>query len=245
MKPHKINRLILIFIFFILLMEGCKKKENDHAPVTPSNSTDTPSSSTVTDIDGNVYNTVTIGTQVWMIENLKVTKYRNGNIIPNVTDTTQWSGLTTGAWCYYNNDVSYNAAYGKLYNWYTVIDSRNICPVGWHIPTDAEWTILTNYLGGETVAGGKMKEAGLSHWLSPNTAADNSSGFAGLPGGARYDDGGVTFTFGYISSYGGWWSSTEGTTGGALFRYLYYDDSKAYKDAGDKEGGLSVRCIKD
>jgi uncharacterized protein (TIGR02145 family) len=243
MKPPKINRLILIFIFLILLMEGCKKKEHDPALVTPSNSSTIDTS--VTDIDGNVYNTVKIGTQVWMKEDLKVTKYRDGSSIPNVTDTLQWSNLTSGAWSYYNNDSSNNAAYGKIYNWYTVIDRRNICPVGWHIPTDAEWTILTNYLGGDTVAGGKMKEAGLSHWLSPNTAADNSSGFTGLPGGARYDKGGNNGAFIGIGYNGGWWSSTEYDAYLVWFRYLDYSISDVIRDYGGKEGGLSVRCIKD
>jgi uncharacterized protein (TIGR02145 family) len=239
MKPTKINCLILIFSFFILWMEACKKKEiAAPAPVTSS-------STTVTDIDGNVYHTVTIGTQVWLKEDLKVTRYRNGDSIPNVTDNTQWTNLTGGAWSYYNNDASNNATYGKIYNWYTVKDGRNICPAGWHIPTDAEWTVLINYLGGLSVAGGKMKEAGTSHWLSPNTGADNSSGFTGLPGGARYDNtanGGAFTGFGYD---GGWWSSTEYDASGAWFIYLDYSVSGVIRDIGGKEGGLPVRCIKD
>jgi uncharacterized protein (TIGR02145 family) len=138
---------------------------------------------TVTDIDGNIYHTVTIGTQVWMVENLKTTKYRNGDPIPNVTGNA-WAALTTGAYCWYNNDAAtYKATYGALYNWYAVADSRNIAPTGWHVPTDAEWTTLTTFLGGESVAGGKLKETGTNHWTSPNTGATNETGFTALPGG--------------------------------------------------------------
>jgi uncharacterized protein (TIGR02145 family) len=230
MKRSKFTCLLLIFSFFILLTEGCTKKKSDPAPVSP----------TITDIDGNVYNTVTIGTQVWMKENLKVTKYRNGDSIPNVT-WGQWQALTTGAWCYYNNDISNNATYGKLYNWYTVTDSRNICPAGWHIPTDAEWTILTDYLGGESVAGGKMKEAGTTHWLSPNTAADNSSGFTGLPGGFRIDY--TTFMNNGGSGY--WWSSTETSTINVWYRSLDRYNGATNKSYYYKYFGFSVRCVKD
>jgi len=137
----------------------------------------------VTDIDGNEYATIQIGTQVWMAENLRTTKYCNGDPIPNVTDSLQWVNLATGAWAHNNNYSQYENLYGKLYNWYAVDDSRNICPCNWHVPTDAEWTTLIDYLGGEGVAGGKMKSTGTQYWLSPNTDATNESGFSGLPGG--------------------------------------------------------------
>ena len=135
----------------------------------------------MTDQQGNVYKTIVIGTQEWMAENLKTTVYRNGNAIDNIIDNTQWIGLTTGAWASYNNDSQYDCPYGKLYNWFAVADPRHVCPTGWHEPTDAEWTTLTDYLGGEEVAGGKMKSAGTQYWIGPNTDATNESGFSGLP----------------------------------------------------------------
>jgi len=145
-----------------------------------------PETGSVTDIDGNVYQTVKIGNQWWMMENLKVTSYRNGEAIPNVTDTTEWYNLTTGAYCYYDNDAYNTTIYGRLYNWYSINDSRSIAPTGWHVPTDEEWTTVINYLGGESVAGGKLKENGTTHWTSPNNGATNESGFSALPGGYRH-----------------------------------------------------------
>lgn len=143
--------------------------------------------------DEKTYTSLTIGTQQWMDKNLDVTTYRNGDPIPYVTDPTVWAGLTTGAWCYYNNDPSNNATYGKLYNWYAVNDGRGLAPVGWHVPTDLEFTTLTTALGGASVAGGKMKVTGTKTWLSPNTGATNTSGWAGLPGGGRNSSGAFNF----------------------------------------------------
>ena len=161
---------------------------------------------TVTDIDGNVYNTVTIGTQVWMKENLKVTHYNNGDEIPNIEDNAAWTGLSNGAYCNYQNDNDFVDTYGRLYNWFAVDDGREICPTGWHIATDAEWTILSDYLGGRHIAGGKLKEAGTTHWASPNTGATNSSGFTGLPSGMRSSVDGI---FGYQTEGCGFWSNTQ------------------------------------
>jgi uncharacterized protein (TIGR02145 family) len=158
--------------------------------------TTTATSTTVTDIDGNTYNTVQIGTQVWMSENLKTSRYRNGGSIPYVVGNTEWQALTTGAWSYYNHDEANNAVYGKLYNWYTV-KGDTLCPSGWHVPTDAEWTTLTTFLGSD--AGGKMKETGTTLWKSPNTGADNSSGFSARPGGYRYSDGSFYSSRNYVS----------------------------------------------
>ena len=135
---------------------------------------------TVIDVENNVYNTVIIGTQTWMQENLKTTKYRNGTAIPNITDDTAWTTQTTGAYCWYNNDIANKTNYGAFYNYYTVVDSRNLCPTGWHVPTDAEWTILTTYLGGASIAGIKMKAT--TFWASSNTGTVNSSGFTAFPG---------------------------------------------------------------
>jgi uncharacterized protein (TIGR02145 family) len=146
------------------------------------------SSETAKDVDGNVYNTVTIGAQVWMAENLRTTKYNDGTSIPLVTDSTKWSDLSTPAHCWYNNDkASYKATYGALYNWYTVA-TDNLCPTGWHVPTTAEWQILKDYLG-SSVDGGKLKESGTTHWKSPNKGATNESGFTALPGGLPYLQG--------------------------------------------------------
>ena len=185
--------------------------------------------------------TVTICAQVWMTKNLDVTTYRNGDAIPQVTDPIQWTNLTTGAWCYYNNDAANGPIYGKLYNWYAVNDVRGLAPTGYHVPSDAEWTTLETCLGGSSVAGGAMKEAGLMHWLSPNTGATNSSGFAGLPGGLRDFNG----TFKVIGSNGVWWSSTETNTSYAWYRLLYYDNGVVFSSNFNKPFGFSVRCLRD
>ena len=192
--------------------------------------------------NGYTYTSIVLGNgQEWMAENLRTTSYANGDPIPNITDNTQWQGLTTGAWVHYNNDSQYENPYGKLYNWYTVADPRNVCPTGWHVPTDAEYTLLTNYLGGEPVAGGKMKSTGTQYWLSPNNYATNESGFSGHPGGYRHDDG----TFGGIGNHGNWWSSTKYGADDAWGRYLYYYFGFVYRTNYNKEDGLSVRCLRD
>jgi uncharacterized protein (TIGR02145 family) len=196
---------------------------------------------TMTDQQGNEYKTIVIGTQEWMAENLRTTVYRNGNAIANVTDKLQWGNLTTGAWCHYNNSSSNECPYGKLYNWYAVADPRNVCPTGWHVPTDAEWTTLTNFLGGEAVAGGKVKSTGTQYWISPNTAATNESGFSGLPGGFRYFNG----AFDDIGLYGHWWSSTEEGTTNAWLRSPDYGIGTVYRSNGNKQDGFSVRCLRD
>lgn len=197
----------------------------------------------ITDYDGNDYNTVTIGTQVWMKENLKVTHYLNGETIPNITENTTWGDMPTGARCYYNNDSAVNASvYGALYNWFTVNDSRNICPTDWHVPTDAEWTILSDYLGGEDVAGGKMKEIGNTHWLGTNTGASNESGFTALPGGYRPHDDGI---FADIGEFGYWWSATEYNANSAWDRNVYTGSAAIYPYYNDGKGyGFSVRCLR-
>ena len=201
---------------------------------------------------------VTIGTQIWSSTNLDVTTYRDGTPIPQVTDPTQWANLTTGAWCYYNNDPANNATYGKLYNWYAVAGihdaaslndpslRKQLAPQGWHIPSDAEWTTLTDFLGGESIAGGKMKstgtiQAGTGLWESPNTAATNESGFTGLPAGYRYNDG----AFDGVGYLGVWWSSSESGTTDAWARYLNYNFGFADRASNGKKVGSSVRCLRD
>ena len=177
----------------------------------------------------------------WSTINLDVTTYRNGDEIPEVTDNTAWSTLTTGAWCYYDNDYGVGGVYGKLYNWYAVNDPRGIAPVGYHIPTDTEWTTLTNCLGGALVAGGKMKEVGFTHWDSPNTDATNSSGFTVLPGGFRSNTG----AFSYIQYYGSIWSSSESTTLKAWYRNLQSLTGAVFRSSLGKTYGMSVRIIQD
>ena len=185
---------------------------------------------------------VTICNQIWTTNNLDVTTYRNGDAIPQVTDPAAWVNLTTGAWCYYNNDPAMGIIYGKLYNWYAVNDSRGLAPQGWHVPSDSEWTTLENCLGGSSVAGGAMKEAGLMHWLSPNAAATNSSGFSGLPGGTRDYIG----PFYNIGTHGYWWSSSEGSnTTFAWYRFLNYEYSIVSRYSLNKANGFSVRCLRD
>jgi uncharacterized protein (TIGR02145 family) len=192
--------------------------------------------------DGYTYSSIVLGNgQEWMAENLRTTTYANGDPIPNVTDNTQWSSLTTGAWAHYNNDNQYENPYGKLYNWYTVNDSRNVCPIGWHAPTNAEYTLLTDYLGGDAVAGGKMKSTGTQYWTGPNQDATNESGFSGLPGGSR-DGGGP---FGNFGNFGYWWSSTESSPDVGWTRGLTYYDGVVGSYGTDNKVGFSVRCLRD
>ena len=197
---------------------------------------------TINDIDGNSYPTIIINcsNQIWMQKNLDVSHYRNGDVIPQVTDPTAWANLTTGAWCYYTNNSYTGTTYGKLYNWYAVDDSRGLAPTGWHVPTDAEWTTLTDCLGGEAVAGGKMKETTL--WISPNTDASNSSNFTGLPGGFR---GSLDGTFYAFHEEGGWWVSSEYDSGIGRFGGLSYNSGVARLSANIKSIGFSVRCVRD
>jgi uncharacterized protein (TIGR02145 family) len=201
----------------------------------------------IKDVDGNVYKTVTIGTQTWMAENLKTSKYNDGTSISNVKDYVEWNKLTTGAWCYYDNVASNNAKYGKLYNWYAVSKTsngnKNVCPTGWHVPTDAEWTVLTDYLGGESVAGGKMKEVGTSSWYSPNTDATNTSLFTALPGGRFRLIGTAEDEVSGLCGY--WWSSTESSAYYPWYRGLSSGDGSADVEDGSKKDGLSVRCLRD
>ena len=197
---------------------------------------------TVTDIDGNVYQTVQIGDQCWMAENLKVKHYRNGDPILHLTDNVGWTSTSSGAYCAYDNNESNVETYGRLYNWYAVDDSRNIAPGGWHVPTDDEWQTLVDYLGGSSVAGGKLKEAGTEHWNSPNTGATNESGFTALPGGYRYGSNGSYYNMGYGGYF---WSSTENYSYYAWYRTLYYGNSEVGRGSSSKQYGFSVRCLRD
>ena len=199
----------------------------------------------IVDLDGNIYNTVQIGTQCWTQSNLKVTKYRNGDNIPTGLSDAQWGSTSSGAYAIYNNDPVNDALYGKLYNWYAVTDSRGLCPTGWHVPSDGEWTTLTTFLGGQSVAGGAMKSTATQPtpggWYAPNTGATNSSGFTGLPGGLRASGGGFS-DLGYT---GTWWSSSFGGSIGAWYRILFYGNADATIFYNDPSSGFSVRCARD
>jgi uncharacterized protein (TIGR02145 family) len=211
------------------------------------------SAGTVTDIDGNVYQTVTIGSQVWMASNLKVTHYRNGDSIPRVTVAGTWMGLTTGAYCDYDNDVNNVTTYGRLYNEYAVTDTRGIAPTGWHVPSDAEWKVMEQTLGmsqaqadsvgyrGNT-EGGKLKESGTAHWTSPNTGATNASGLAVLPGGFRSYDHGTDY---FIHNVANFWTSTKNGTDSAWCRYVSYNHATIARSYLSEKDGFSVRCVKD
>ena len=220
----------------------------------------------VTDIDGNTYQSVTNCGLTFTKQNLNVSKYSDGTPIPQVQDPTAWANLTTGAWCYYENNTANGPIYGKLYNWYAVAGiydaasaanptlRKKLAPTGWHIPSNGEWSNLINCLdpnadGGNNfsnIAGGKMKsigtiQAGTGLWQSPNTAATNASGFTGLPAGCRANGG----SFANVGSFGFWWSSSENGTTVAWYRYLNYDDGSADRDYNNKDYGWSVRCLRD
>lgn len=213
---------ILILILGIALVYSCTTSSDEN-----DNSTET-------------FENVQIGNQTWMKKNLNVTKYRNGDLIPQVTDPTQWKNLTTGAWCYYNNDSANGDVYGKLYNWYAVNDTRGLAPVGYHIPSNTDWTNLIDFLGGQyTTAGSLLKEEGTTHWTSPNTGATNSSGFTGLPGGSRFYYNG---TFQSIQEWCYFWSSSSTNS-----RQLTYSTTifQGATSSFPKANGFSVRCLKD
>jgi uncharacterized protein (TIGR02145 family) len=203
---------------------------------------------TVTDIDGNVYETVQIGEQLWMKENLKVTHYNNGDEIPTGYSNSEWASLSTGAYTVYNDNEINADTYGYLYNWYAIDLETGVCPEGWHVPTDDEWTILSDYLGGSDIAGGKLKECTegscpeSEYWNSPNEGATNESGFTGLPGGCR---GGGSGSYLYLGGSGFFWSSTEYNSNLAWFWVPYYDTSVIYRDYDYKGYGSSVRCVMD
>ena len=220
--------IIITFIGTLLLLPSSCKKEDDNTPTT------------VTDIDGNVYNIITIGEQVWMAENLKVTHYRNGDSVSHIIDDVQWVNSVSGAYCNYNNnEIAYTNIFGRLYNWYSLTDSRNIAPKGWHLPSDEEWAILITFLGGEAVAGDKLKEVGSNLWIDESST--NESGFTALPGGSRGDNG----IFEDFGDAGYWWSTTEHSSTDAFGRGMYYFYSGVARGYRNKNAGFSVRCVRD
>ncbi|MCD4833486.1 MAG: fibrobacter succinogenes major paralogous domain-containing protein [Bacteroidales bacterium] len=196
---------------------------------------------TVTDIDGNVYQTIGIGYQEWMTENLKTKRYNDTDSITLVINDSIWSELITEGYCWYNNDeTSYKNVYGGLYNWH-VVNTGKLCPSGWHVPTNEDISELFDYLGGANEAGGLLKESGTVHWKSPNTGATNEYDFNALPGGKRFDDG----TFDFMTVEGNWWSSYDYSTHNASYFYLLYNYSNSLQSYINKKYGMSIRCIKD
>lgn len=223
-KKHRIYHNAILWLLLTSVF-GCEKEKT---PVY--------SGETVTDIDGNVYNTVKFGDQLWMAEDLKVSKYNDGRPIPYITEKTAWANSKTGAYCWYNNEESW----GSLYNWYAV-NTGILAPDGWHVATDNDWTILADYLGGEEVAGEKLKETGAERWNSPNNSATNEYWFTAIPGGFRIGDG----TF---SSFGGgayWWTTTGFDYLNSWDRNIFWNESNLYRGHHDIREGKSVRCVKD
>jgi uncharacterized protein (TIGR02145 family) len=225
----------LLILIVLVEASSCKKDSNPIAPLP------TTTISEVTDVDGNVYDTVKIGTQVWLQQNLKTTHYRDGSPIVNIADSVQWANLLTGATCTYNNNPVNESTYGYLYNWYAVTNPAGICPVGWHVPTDSEWTILINNLGGQYVAGGAMK-SDTTLWGTPNVGATNSSGFKSLPAGTRYSG---TGTFYDMGRYAYFWTSTAYNSNGAFSIGLINGSAGVYRYEYGKTSGFCCRCIKD
>jgi len=210
------------------------------------------SGSGLIDIDGNVYTTIIINDQEWMAENLNTTSYSDGSAIPNLSDSTQWSNTISGAWCYFNNDILTENPYGKLYNWYVVADTRNICPTGWHVPSDLDWKLLVNYLdsnanGGlsPNISGGLLKSTGTIQassglWNSPNTGATNESGFTALPNGQRNNNA----LFEFMGSYAYFWTSDQIGQSNAIFFVLFNMSSNALRSNHNKAFGKNIRCLK-
>ena len=238
MKTRNTMRLYFSIISCVLfLFLGCK---DTSSTINPDDTT--VNDSTFTDIrDNRKYTIIKIDTQIWMSENLNVSTYRNGDTIRHARTAEEWQDAASkgeGAWCYYNYDPKNGEIYGKLYNWYAVNDSRGLAPKGYHIPSDSEWTVLTDFLGGESVAGHKMKST--SGWPNGDNG-DNSSGFNGLPGRncSGYGD------FHNLTGYGYFWSSSEGNTNSAWSRVLYNYSTEVARSSRGKNGGLSVRCLRD
>jgi uncharacterized protein (TIGR02145 family) len=234
----------MLFIGVLLIFTDSCKKSDDEQGVGKN-------IGIIKDIDGNVYRTDTIGDLVWMTENLKTTKYRDGSPISKVTSNNTWIGLTTGAYCNCNNDPAIGSKYGKLYNWYAVSDIHNIAPEGWHVATDDEWKALEAYVAGNPDVSVSVAKAlaAKTDWNSSELAdaigndltKNNSSGFTALPGGNRTNDG----AFGFNGYEGGWWSSSESYTYNAWARTLSYDSFRLETGSYGKKCGFSVRCVKD
>lgn len=237
--------LSLCTVLLLLMTGGCNGKQVIEQKTAEP----------VTDVDGNEYEAIQIGDQVWMAQNLSVTHYRNGDPIPQVTDEEEWITLETGAWCYYNNDPETGTIYGKLYNWYAVNDPRGLAPEGWHVPTDEEWAAMemqlgmdsnevndVEFRGREAAVGSKLKQAGTEHWKGQNADATNETGFSALAGGYRDNDG----PFCFFGKYGSFWTSSKAEDGNrVLFRGVTSTEPGVYRFSFNQKCGFSVRCVKD
>lgn len=225
-------------IIILVLFSGCNKYQDIiiQPPMSPW-----VIYGSLTDRDGNVYKTIPIGSQTWMVQNLKTTRYNDGTSIQHIVDGESWSNLSTPAYCWQEDESAYRVTYGLLYNWYAVSTGK-LCPTGWHVSSEAEWNRLTDYLGGENVAGGKLKETGFRHWDSPNTGATNESYFRAFPGGNRIS--GSDDTYRNLRTIGYWWTTTAGE-GLAASRLMFYDNNQVQKSICPKNWGLSVRCVSD
>lgn len=245
---------VVLIVLGLFCIPGCRKDDEDPVTQTVLVVVDTVAvhPDEVADVDGNIYSTTVIGSQRWMAENLRTVHYSNGDPIPYVPSGTQWANLSTGAWSIYDSDASYDVFYGKLYNWYTVSDSRNVCPAGWHVPADADWMELEQTLGvpvsdldliglrgAAANVGGQLKANLL--WDSPNTGANDNSGFSAYPGGNRTVNG----AFGSIGDIGYWWSASEQDIDLAWLRQLWWSSAGIYRASSSKEIGGSVRCVED
>jgi uncharacterized protein (TIGR02145 family) len=247
--PHSISEIVNVN-FVSATQHSCGADSVHNQNLTYGN---------MNDQEGNIYKTIIIGSQEWMAENLKTSIYRNGETIVNVTDNAQWHDLTTPACCSYQNDSKYDCPFGKLYNWYAVADQRNLCPVGWHVPSDDEWNILLLTLDPltditaigfqNTYAGSKLKSAGTQYWTSPNEFANNESGFSALPAGARNYNIGEFYNGVLESNNNGnasvWWSSTSNGSSSSWYRNLEYSTANVFRGLGLGQMGFSVRCLKD
>lgn len=240
----KILKTSVLITAIVIVFSSCSKDDDNTSNATNGKSTAVFNSivtyGTMTDQDGNVYKTVTIGTQIWIAENLRTTKYNDGSVIPNVTNNSGWAGLTTGAYCNYNNTSKADtiATYGRLYNWYAV-NTGKLAPKGWHVPTDEEWAQLTDYVGDD---GGKLKETDTTHWNSPNPEATNQTGFTALPGGGRSSFAGE---FSSIGDYGYWWSAIGFIPNGAYGMKIFWASSSICMGDYSAGMGCSVRCVRD
>lgn len=226
------NTITLLSLVIFMFIFSCSDSSTE-----PKDSGDT-----VTDIDGNVYQTVKIGDQVWMAENLKTEHYRNGDAIPNIAGNSQWVALTTAAMCSYENDDSHIAVYGLLYNWYAISDSRNIAPKGWHVSTEEDWQTLIAYFGNDQNPSAKLMESGTDHWTAPNASATNETGFTALPGGYREYSAGAFYNMG---TYALFWTSTEVSDSHANMHYMISAGSQLAPVQYSKNYAMSVRCVKD
>jgi len=229
MKRLILLRLLTLSVLALLMLNSCRKEKDIPA--------------TITDVDGNVYHTVIIGNQVWLKENLQTTRYRNGDLLVTTNPSTlNITGEISPKyqWAVNGNEANVDV-YGRLYTWYAANDSRGLCPAGWHLPSDEEWTTFTDFLGGLQIAGAALKEEGTLHWLSPNAGATNETGFTALPAGCRYYSGG----FDDLTKYAYWWASSTSTTDVGWVRATWYETGEVLSFTSNMKHGFSVRCLMD